>query len=608
VQGLIFKPEIWKTLIPRVVSAARLVLSQIFDGKDWEVFLTTALPLINIRISGGTDDVHFQVQQASGDVSSDSLKLSPQLNEMDQDHLSSIVEFCLHGLGLGSMRYSETLGLQDFQVLWGDGALYFYAKSSKKWKAQSKLSTELTQQKLPKSISRIVLLFRLSMSLRGGDLSSFVPVRSDRKDLMKDFVQSLFCLPIAPDDLQVRHFFASLSNYLFPMQDDGKATTSDMVAMQSHHAPSTHASTYFTHRKAHLEDYYDVYHFHLGDQDTQWTFDIPLDVLPENTIVAALKILYGGEANWLSETQRSMVLTWSTLSKNVIANLPCGGGKSAVWEVTAYARHRVGLTRKCAVVVVPYKFLAYNHYHSAKSKFELLDGVSVDMLESSAVCSNQVPTILKSDVLPHILFLTVDALAKLLEFHLPIVQSMQSRLAGFVIDECHCPYTETFRSVFDCLQDLSMFAVPICALSGTLPSAFPSSLMKYYGVSVFETVADSDCIGDGFSLSIKQCHDEVAAVTRKVVQERIKSSRNAIHIIAASARVAELLFQQLCSKSFQCLLVTSQTPEVEQDSICQAWRDGKVDVLISTTIALVGVESSRCLRKMISGCCKNICE
>jgi superfamily II DNA helicase RecQ len=40
--------------------------------------------------------------------------------------------------------------------------------------------------------------------------------------------------------------------------------------------------------------------------------------------------------------------------------------------------------------------------------------------------------------------------------------------------------------------------------------------------------------------------------------------------------------------------VTSQTPEVEQDSICQAWRDGKVDVLISTTIALVGVESSRC--------------
>jgi superfamily II DNA helicase RecQ len=151
------------------------------------------------------------------------------------------------------------------------------------------------------------------------------------------------------------------------MQDDGKATTSDMVAMQSHHAPSTHASTYFTHRKTHLEDYYDAYHFHLGDKDTQWTYDIPLDVLPEQTIVAALKILYGGEANWLSETQRSMVLTWSTLSKNVVANLPCGGGKSAVWEVTAYTRHRVGLTRKCTVVVVPYKFLAYNHYHSAEA-------------------------------------------------------------------------------------------------------------------------------------------------------------------------------------------------------------------------------------------------
>jgi hypothetical protein len=363
VQGLVFKPEIWKTLIPRVVSAARLVLSQIFDGKDWEVFLTTTLPLINVRISCGSDDsVHFQVQQASGDVFSESLKLSPQINEIDQDHLSSIVEFCLHGLGLGSMRHSETLGLQDFQVLWGDGALYFYAKSTKKWKAQSKLSTELTQHKLPKSISRIVLLFRLVISLTGGDLACFVPVRSDRKYHMKDFVQSLFCLPRVPDDLQVRHFFASLSNYLFPVQDDGKATTSDMVAMQSHHAPSTHASTYFTHRKTHLEDYYDAYHFHLGDKDTQWTYDIPLDVLPEQTIVAALKILYGGEANWLSETQRSMVLTWSTLSKNVIANLPCGGGKSAVWEVTAYARHRVGLTRKCAVVVVPYKFLAYNHY------------------------------------------------------------------------------------------------------------------------------------------------------------------------------------------------------------------------------------------------------
>jgi hypothetical protein len=250
VQGLVFKPEIWKTLIPRVVSAARLVLSQIFDGKEWEVFLTTTLPLLNVRISGGTDDdVHFQVQQASGDISSDSLKLSPQLNEMDQDHLSSIVEFCLHGLGLGSMRYSETLGLQDFQVLWGNGALYFYAKSSKKWKAQSKLSTELTQHKLPKSISRIVLLFRLVISLQGGDLSSFVPVRNDRKYCMKDFVQSQFCLPRAPHDLQVRHFFASLTNYLFPVQDDGKAITSDMVAMQSHHAPSTHASTYFTHRK-----------------------------------------------------------------------------------------------------------------------------------------------------------------------------------------------------------------------------------------------------------------------------------------------------------------------------------------------------------------------
>jgi hypothetical protein len=83
VQGLIFKPEVWKTLIPRVVGAARLVLSQIFDGKDWEVFLTTTLPLLNVRISGGADDgVHFQVQQASGDVSSDSLELSPQLSSM----------------------------------------------------------------------------------------------------------------------------------------------------------------------------------------------------------------------------------------------------------------------------------------------------------------------------------------------------------------------------------------------------------------------------------------------------------------------------------------------------------------------------------------------
>jgi hypothetical protein len=112
VQGLIFKSEVWKTLIPRVVSAAKVVFSQIFDGKDWEVFLTTTLPLINVRISCGSDDsVPFQVQQAGGDVFSESLKLSPQLNEMDQHHLSSIVEFCLHGLGLGGMRHSETLGL-----------------------------------------------------------------------------------------------------------------------------------------------------------------------------------------------------------------------------------------------------------------------------------------------------------------------------------------------------------------------------------------------------------------------------------------------------------------------------------------------------------------
>jgi superfamily II DNA helicase RecQ len=608
----VFPQSVWCTLIPRIIDQLSQSLDTLIVGNEWKKLIDPAFP---VRVlMGRTNELVVQSEEIT--YTSKKLELSPMGDSFHFEKLCAFIELSLHGLGCGSARHTEMTEMEFFKAQFCSGALYYYIQPRKSYTIKG-CKGNLVEHKLPPTLSRIVLLYRVLAEKMEMDLYMFVPAPATRKYRMGDALGALFDFETAPSALQIRHFWASITNVIFPRQSsdlvDGVVTAVAGAAEMSGHAEGTHRSRYATYLEDSKEKMYEVYHRSLGDTNGSTPLQMGGSVLLESQLIDALRVMHGPSAKYFDDQQRRMIwLSANGQQKHCHVGLRCGGGKSMSWLLPVLARHIFGLSNGSSVVVLPYKFLLEHQFNTALRLFGRVSyGLQCLAVKGSDVTRESIPPDLRHEKLPSIIFMTIDALSNLLSFHIGYVRQWAERklLWKFFIDEIHTIFTESkFRPSYECLRKVSQFGVPIVTLSGSLPPRLLPSLLHYIGMSKdallqdVDVVESGDPVGNDFTFSVQQVKSLWTTAANEVESFRNEFPDYGVHVICANKLTVQKVFEILSRKEgVKTAMVTSESAAADQGCVARAWFGGEIDVLVSSTVALVGNENPRCRCILIAG-------
>ena len=296
-------------------------------------------------------------------------------------------------------------------------------------------------------------------------------------------------------------------------------------------------------------------------------------------------------------------LVESSVSRiHVVANVPCGDGKSLAWTLPAVAARLKGVHSGCTIVVAPYKFLTFFHSEAASSFLDPFDGY-VEVLGSDSFGPQTFPGELADErVLPDIVFVSPEALRNLIQYQSARLGRLCSggHIHRIIVDEIHTLFMEEFRSVYEYFPRLSTLGIPVTVMSGTVPPPFRDHLLRYLGLSreglTPEIIDGGDVLGH-FPRDFRfGCRVVKAPVQEAVRYVRSKStSTEACHIFVACKRDGEAISKIFAAQgNITSSLLHSDLTREEQSEIAVSWRESSIDALISTSLALVGNENSAC--------------
>jgi hypothetical protein len=207
--------------------------------------------------------------------------------------------------------------------------------------------------------------------------------------------------------------------------------------------------------------------------------------------------------------------------------------------------------------------------------------------------------------LPSLLFLNLDAVYNLFCYFYQDLKSWVEFVDKIVLDEVHTIFSElSFREKYKVYFRLPVLGIPIVALSGSVPLFALTRLAKRLCLSVMDDLSDmkiihgGDVIGD-FPMGFKINFFVGSTYLTKVVDFVCKclgarpSPVNSAHIFVAAKHDGTLLLRML-SPRYRCRFVSSDTIMETINQVASEWGKGEFDVLISTSIGLVGNENPRC--------------
>jgi len=164
--------------------------------------------------------------------------------------------------------------------------------------------------------------------------------------------------------------------------------------------------------------------------------------------------------------------------------------------------------------------------------------------------------------------------------------------------------------VYEELRFLPKFRIPITTLSGSLPKTTLKTLFSYLNLSNDSEASnvyvlqDENLLGNfpsGFKINVSVEKNPRAATTLLVKKLLRQSGRkSSVHVIFASKEMAEEQEMDL-RKEYLVGLVCGETDGEEQVRIAGEWREGHLDILLTTTCGVVGNESSRCRHVIVVG-------
>jgi hypothetical protein len=159
-----------------------------------------------------------------------------------------------------------------------------------------------------------------------------------------------------------------------------------------------------------------------------------------------------------------------------------------------------------------------------------------------------------------------------------------------------------FREKYKVYWRLPVLGIPIVALSGSVPMFVLPRFVLKLGLCVERQMGDMKLIdgGDVFG-TFPQGFQIKFAITSKYLSHcatfayrRVRDGIGAVHIFVANTDDGDRLLRSLQSKAVNCKFVCGDTTPEDLKTAATKWSNGDLDVLISTSIALVGNENPSC--------------
>jgi hypothetical protein len=170
--------------------------------------------------------------------------------EVARGKLHGLALLAFFGLGLGPARFGEIFRMDRRSMCYEHGYVRYATVSVKKGSTFA-AGFRNTERRLPRSLSRFAVVYAALLGDRGcgyffGSADRSHAAESQMGILCRRVVQDLMLLDDVPTLLDIRKFFASVSNVVFPNGID--TLLSSEIAEQAGHARLTHSVSYRTDR------------------------------------------------------------------------------------------------------------------------------------------------------------------------------------------------------------------------------------------------------------------------------------------------------------------------------------------------------------------------
>ena len=612
----------WSQIVPRTVHLMNVALSNLADGIWWEPVVDIATK-VKVDVDGDTGDLCI------ADVHP--IWKHGDLFPLDHlDHFTALVEMAFHGFGGGSARLNELRDPTMFHCLYTNHTVYYSLTSLKGFNSMSRRTSKEIVRKLPPILARYFLLFRSlvrtneSLFPHGPDDPRLIfPTRINRSDVRPShIIRDLFSFSSVPNMTQVRQFWAGISNFITgprnQHQPDNFMSSSTMGASKMGHSSLTHAIAYSSHQLGSEEAHFDAYHFAIGD--TSYEVAKFMTDLSLADLRAAMRLRYPtsqsptkSHDNYLSLQQKELVEFGygSSFSKpqHCLTLLAPGEGKSECYIIPTIARLLANQSSKTIIHISPFRFLAGYQFAMASAAFDKL-GLDSNICVFSGrdiTSDGALPEELRvKERLPSLLFLNLDAIHNLFHYFSDLLKSWVDVVDKIVIDEVHTILSEmSFRDKYKVYSKLPSLGVPIVALSGSMPIFAIPKFAKKLGLSKTNDLSDvklivgSHVVGQfphGFKIKVVITPPYVNLAAR-FVQKKLKScggKLGAVHVVVAEKKDGATILQQVLTSTVKCKFISSDSTIEEVNEAALEWSHGKLDVLITTTLGLVGNENPSC--------------
>ena len=625
-----FKKEYYSKLIPSTCEKFVQVFADILSGEKWKEVLDYNND-IRLIMDGNNfqKDISFSIEinddkDTRSLVTNNDIQLSGYGTEYDYQLLDCLMQLTLHGLGGGPMRFSELATVTLNRVTYCRDSIHFFAHSFKQMNTKV-VTRKLVERRLHGSLSRCAILYNLICRKRE-DIDQPLKLFCVTSDLYLDESTPFVTMPEVFSELMrieseglntriIRSMYTSIQNTIgIGTAADAfqlRATVPEELALRAGHTKFTHDISYSSDLIG--EQLFEMYFRALGGHTyASKSFSEPGQTIepnvPETLISDCVKKLYGSEVSYLSMEQKNAILHCCSNEINTHAffTISCGGGKSASWEISTLARLLNRNSHKTQIVTVPYCFLLRSQYLKSKALLSPY-GINVSYYTLKDINNENIPEelLLTTEAqhissLPHLMFLSLEALHSLFTHHGTIIESWKERklIRCIFIDEVHTIITElNFRTCYSVFQELATLGIPLIALSGTLDKNFFGSLSTFlHFKEKTQSISTSIIsIDDGilFSKNIKlSCivsSNYVLEACNSVDTFLINNSTKKAHVIVATLREGESIYTYLKSKHYVVEFIHSASGN--QEDIANRWVTGSIGVLISTTLGIVGNEN-----------------
>jgi hypothetical protein len=614
-----FPFDVWSRIVPLTVSLLQEALNHLANGSWWEPVVDPST-FIKVRVDEITSDIFLL------GVTSD-WNVGPFLLLDQLDYFTALLKMAFHGFGGGSARMRELSDPTMFHCVYSNDSLYYSMTSLKGFKSSSRCQFKKVERKLPPVITRYFLLYRSLINKNThlfdeSDSLLIFPRRRTPSQLgVPNAIRHIFNLDSSPDMRQIRQFWACVSNFVTGDDQDGNSfltsSASSMAASKMGHSKMTHSMVYSSQRFGGEESHFNAYHFAIGDTSYDMS-KLQSSTLSLGDIRMAMSLRYPSAKssnghNYLSPQQKELVEfgyghdNTTRKQQHCFGLLAPGEGKSEVYIIPTIAR-RIGNQRsKMIIHVSPYNFLSayqFNNTTTVLDKLGFGTHPSTCIFTGGDINVGLLPDELSNkDDLPSLLFLNLDGLFNLFTFHFQTFKSWIDVMDKIVIDEIHTFLAElSFREKYQVYWRLPVLGIPIVALSGSVPLFVLPTFAMRLCLSVDKHMGDmkiihgGDIVGsfpEGFRIKFSVTPRYVHQVASFAIR-RVRDSCGAVHIFVVDKRDGELLLQLITSKSVSCMFVSSDTPGEHLKTVASKWSNGEFDILISTSIALVGNENPFC--------------